>query len=74
MFSDQMKPIADKDKFNVAQYLHCIRDHHLQPRVYTPDTDALAKFGEYKAELQNIAEASNKGYVPLSCAFFNSHY
>jgi hypothetical protein len=64
-----MKPIAEADKFDIAKYLRCIRDHHTQPRVYTPDSAAMDKFSECKAKLQSIVEESNRGYVQLSCAF-----
>ena len=64
-----MKPIAEADKFDIAKYLRCIRDHHTQPRVYTPDSAAMDKFSECKAKLQIMVEASDRGYVSLFLAF-----
>lgn len=63
MFSDQLVPIPDEDKIDIAAFLRRIRDHHLQPRVYTPDAAALIKFEDYKEELKRIVETSNRGCV-----------
>ena len=60
LFSAIYKPcLLLQHDIDISAFLRCIRDHHLQPQVYTADKDAIGELKSVFYRLKEIEADSN---------------
>ena len=65
-FAEQLAPIPEENRVNIEDLLRVTRDHHLTDRIYTIDSDGVAKVIDCQRELkQQEQAATQEGYEGL---------